>query len=93
MSELLDRPVRLVEDWLDGFEIEPGEVVRMRFDLLPTSMILEAGTRLRLKLAGADPRQRFRTIEFDPPPVLTVHNLEKQPSLVSLPVREAAGFQ
>ncbi|MEJ2383383.1 MAG: phosphoglycerate kinase [Xanthomonadales bacterium] len=27
MSELLDRPVRLVEDWLDGFEIEPGEVV------------------------------------------------------------------
>ena len=27
MSELLGRPVRLVADWLDGFPIEPGEVV------------------------------------------------------------------
>jgi phosphoglycerate kinase len=27
MSELLGRPVRLVEDWVDGFDIEPGEVV------------------------------------------------------------------
>jgi len=27
MAELLGRPVRLVEDWVDGFGIEPGEVV------------------------------------------------------------------
>ena len=27
MAELLGRPVRLVADWLDGFPIEPGEVV------------------------------------------------------------------
>jgi phosphoglycerate kinase len=27
MSDLLDRPVRLIEDWLDGFGVEPGEVV------------------------------------------------------------------
>ena len=77
----------------DVDKVEPGEVVRMRFDLLPTSIILEAGTRLRLKLAGADPRQRFRTIKFDPPPVLTVHNVEEHASLVSLPVRDATGFE
>jgi len=27
MAELLGRPVRLEKDWLDGFEVEPGEVV------------------------------------------------------------------
>jgi phosphoglycerate kinase len=27
MAELLGRPVRLVEDWVDGFGIQPGEVV------------------------------------------------------------------
>ena len=27
MTELLGRPVRLVEDWVDGFGIQPGEVV------------------------------------------------------------------
>jgi len=27
LSELLDKPVRLQKDWLDGFDIEPGEIV------------------------------------------------------------------
>src|SRR5690606_28910248 len=44
----------------DAAEVEPGDVVRMRFDLLPTSTVIPAGSRLRLTLAGADPRQRFQ---------------------------------
>lgn len=64
----------------------PGQVVRLRFDLLPTSTVVAAGSRLRLTLAGADPRQRFRTIMFDPPPVISVHNLDDLPSVLSLPV-------
>jgi len=27
LSELLNKPVRLQKDWLDGFDIEPGEIV------------------------------------------------------------------
>lgn len=76
----------------DAAEVEPGDVVRMRFDLLPTSTVIPAGSRLRLTLAGADPRQRFRTISFDPPPVVSIHNLEGRPSTLSLPTRSGLRF-
>jgi hypothetical protein len=44
---------------------------------------------LRLTLAGADPRQRFRTIEFDPPPLITVQHLDARASRLTLPVASA----
>lgn len=64
----------------------------MHFDLLPTSMEVKAGSRLRISLAGADPRQRFRTVSFDPPPVISVHNLAGAASKLTLPVVEKAQF-
>jgi putative CocE/NonD family hydrolase len=73
----------------DVATVEPGIVVQLRFDLLPTSIVIEAGTRLRLTLAGADPRQRFRTIEFDPPPLITVQHLDARASRLTLPVASA----
>jgi hypothetical protein len=58
----------------------------MRFDLLPTSIIVKAGTRLRLSFAGADPRQRFRTVQFEPPPVIELYSPGNHTSRLSLPV-------
>jgi hypothetical protein len=70
----------------DVAPVVPGEFVRLRFDLLPTSTIVKAGDRLRLRLAGADPRQRFRTIQFDPAPVITIRQDETGTSMLRLPL-------
>src|SRR5690606_27141980 len=76
----------------DAEPLVPGQAVRMRFDLLPTSTVVKAGRRLRLSFAGADPRQRFRTVSFDPPPVISIHNLPDMASKFRLPVVERAQF-
>lgn len=65
----------------------------MRFDLLPTSTVIPAGSRLRLTLAGADPRQRLRSLLFDPPPVVSIHNLAGRSSTLSLPTRAGLRFK
>ena len=70
----------------DAQPLEPGVPARMHFDLLPTSMIVKAGMRLRVSFAGADPRQRFRTVVFDPPPAIRLHHLDGASSRLSLPV-------
>jgi len=66
--------------------VVPGDIARLQFDLMPTSTIVKAGSHLRLRLAGADPRQRFRTIQFDPPPVVTIHQGESGVSSLQLPL-------
>jgi putative CocE/NonD family hydrolase len=66
--------------------VVPGDISRLRFDLLPTSTVVKAGSQLRLRLAGADPRQRFRTIQFDPPPVVTIRQSESGLSSLQLPL-------
>lgn len=77
----------------DAEPLTPGLVTRMHFDLLPTSMVIKAGSRLRISIAGADPRQRFRTVTFDPPPVISIHNLARTASKLTLPVVEKAQFR
>lgn len=64
----------------------PGEPARMRLDLLPTSTIIKAGHRLRVTIAGADPRQRSRNVQFDPPPTIRIWHDAKRSSSVSLPL-------
>jgi uncharacterized protein len=66
--------------------LEPGKAARMRLDLLPTSAIVKRGHRLQLTIAGADPRQRSRTVQFDPPPTITVFSGRERGSSLSLPV-------
>ena len=63
----------------------PGEPQEHVFDLLPTSTIVRRGSRLRLVVTGADPRQRTH-LGFDPPPRLTLHTGETMASYVELPV-------
>jgi hypothetical protein len=71
----------------DAQPLTPGKPVRLRLDLLPTSTIIKAGHRLRLTIAGADPRQRSRTVQFDPPPTIAVYRDQQRPSQLALPVR------
>jgi hypothetical protein len=66
--------------------LTPGERTRVRLDLLPTSTIFKSGHRLRLTVAGADPRQRSRSIQFDPPPTISIFSSGKFDSTLSLPV-------
>jgi putative CocE/NonD family hydrolase len=70
----------------DVMDLTSGELVRMRLDLLPTSIIIKAGHRLRLTVAGADPRQRSRSVVFDPPPVITLHSQGESFSKLLLPL-------
>ncbi len=66
-----------------------GEPQEHRFDLLPTSTIVQPGSRLRLVVTGADPRQRTH-LGFDPPPKLTLRTGGAMASYVELPVVDDA---
>jgi putative CocE/NonD family hydrolase len=72
--------------------LEPGERTRLRIDLLPTSTIVKQGHRLQLTIAGADPRQRSRSVQFDPAPTITIFGGDTHDSTLSLPVVSALEF-
>jgi hypothetical protein len=59
-------------------------VAELRFDLLPTSYLLEAGHRVRLALAGAD-ADHFR-IRDSRPVEWRVQRSARHPSHLELPV-------
>jgi putative CocE/NonD family hydrolase len=70
----------------DSLALVADRPTRMRVALLPTSMIIRAGHRLRLSIAGADPRQRSRTLSFDPPPTIRIYHDALHRSALNLPV-------
>jgi hypothetical protein len=69
----------------DHEPLVPGTPQEHVFDLLPTSTIVAPGSRLRLVVTGADPRQRTH-LAFDPPPAVTLHTGGAMASYVELPV-------
>ncbi|MCX7283338.1 MAG: CocE/NonD family hydrolase [Novosphingobium sp.] len=71
----------------DVMPVAPGQVVRLNIDLTPVSRVVPAGSRLRLTIAGADPRQRnLKDIRQDPAPVITVHRGGADASRLDLPM-------
>ena len=65
-----------------------GEVAQLSIAMMPVSRHIPAGTRLRVVVTGADPRQRnLAEVTLDPPPVLTVHGGWEAGSRIDLPVR------
>lgn len=51
-----------------------GQVASLAIGLTPVSRELPKGARIRVTIAGADPRQRnLQDIRVSPPPVLTLH--------------------
>ena len=66
-----------------------GRSADLAIDLTPVSRVVPAGARLRLTIAGADPRQRnLKQIQQDPAPVITVERGAKDMSWIELPVAD-----
>ena len=76
----------------DIVPVKPGEIVRVSIDMTPIARIVPAGRRLRLTIAGADPRQRNikdireAALKQGGPPVITIHYGGKGGSRLDLPL-------
>jgi putative CocE/NonD family hydrolase len=71
----------------DVAPVTPGAPVAMQIDLTPISRVIPAGARLRVTIAGADPRQRnLAEIRQTPPPVITILRGTARLSRIRLPV-------
>jgi putative CocE/NonD family hydrolase len=68
----------------DHQPLKAGEPVKVSFDLLAVSYVFKSGHRIRIAIAGADPRERARQ-ESSPAPTLTVHTGGATASSVILP--------
>lgn len=78
--------------WHSGLQADvapavPGQAVDLAIDMTPVARIVPAGSRLRLTIAGVDPRQRnLAEIRQDPPTKITVHWGRGSGSRLDLPV-------
>jgi putative CocE/NonD family hydrolase len=72
----------------DARPLLPGVVEAVRFDLLPTSVLLRAGHRLRIALGGTD-AAHFELLPADGDVEYAVHREAARPSFVELPVAPA----
>jgi putative CocE/NonD family hydrolase len=70
----------------DAEPLRPGEVATIRSALLPTSIVLRHGHRIRLALAGAD-AGLFQRYPAEGSPVWTLHRDRTHPSFLELPMR------
>lgn len=71
----------------DVAPVTPGKPVDVAIDLTPVARIVPAGQRLRLTIAGADPRQRnLQEIKQYPAPNITVYWGGGSMSRLDLPV-------
>lgn len=64
--------------------LTPGEPVRLRFDVLPFSMVFDKGHKIRLILTFAD----AATPKLTPVPVVSIYRDAAHPSLIELPIIE-----
>jgi putative CocE/NonD family hydrolase len=69
----------------DALPLVPGEVAEIAFDLLPISVLFEAGWRIRLAIAGAD-RDVFAPIPGCEAPEITVERNSRHASFINLPI-------
>ena len=68
----------------DAQPLVPGEVSEITFDLFPISVLLKAGQRLRLAIAGAD-KDTFAAIPGCEAPNISVERNRIYPSCIDLP--------
>lgn len=70
----------------DAAPLPVGSKAMLDFALTPISRVVPAGSRLRMTVAGADPRQRnLQDIKQTPSPVLTLHRGGPTGSRIDLP--------
>lgn len=70
----------------DAAPMEPGTVTRVRVGLLPTSVVIPAGWRLRFAIAGAD-ADTFDRWPADAVPTYTIERHARQATWIELPGR------
>jgi predicted acyl esterase len=63
----------------------PGEVTRIEFGLLPTSVLIQAGHRIRVAIAGHD-AGIFQRIPETGDPIIKVERNPTHASMIELPV-------
>jgi hypothetical protein len=69
----------------DAAPMVPGEIVEIRFTMLPTSVRIPRGHCVRLAIAGHD-RDCFARYPAHGTPILDVHRSSAHPSSLTLPV-------
>jgi predicted acyl esterase len=73
----------------DQLGLQPGQAVPLSIAMTPVSRVIPAGARLRVTVAGADPRQRnLRDIALRPPPEIEVVRGGVDPSRIELPLAQ-----
>jgi putative CocE/NonD family hydrolase len=70
----------------DAEPLVPGQAAEISFALLPTSVVLRRGHRIRLALAGAD-SSMFERCPAEGTPRLTVYREKERSSYLDLPMR------
>jgi hypothetical protein len=73
----------------DNLPLKPGEIAELEFSMMPISVLIRAGHRIRIALAGAD-ADTFERIPETGETVFLVHHDPLYPSHVVLPVVPAA---
>ena len=68
-----------------GRPLTPGEVTKISFSLIPTSVIIKAGHQIRVAIAGHD-ASSFAPIAQESKPVITVYRNELYSSAITLPI-------
>jgi putative CocE/NonD family hydrolase len=73
----------------DAMPLVPGEVAELRFGLLPTSVLVRKGHRIRVAVAGHD-KSVFARTPADATPVISVQRNSRHASFIELPVVPAS---
>lgn len=69
----------------DATPLTPGEVTELTFGLLPTSVLIKKGHRIRMAIAGHD-KDNFARIPIEGAPTITVARDIVQASCIDLPL-------
>jgi putative CocE/NonD family hydrolase len=69
----------------DAMPLVPGEIAELSFELLPTSVLVRQGHRLRIAISGAD-KDTFRRIPETGNPVFTIARNRQHASFIELPL-------
>jgi putative CocE/NonD family hydrolase len=69
----------------DSLPLKPGEITEITFGLLPTSVLIRKGHRLRVAIAGAD-KDTFLRIPSEGNPVITIERNTRNASFIDLPI-------
>lgn len=69
----------------DALPMVPDKIAEVTFALLPTSVLIRRGHRIRIAIAGAD-KDTFARIPADGTPLITISRNKNHPSFIDLPV-------